>query len=264
MSVTIGGKGVAGWLKQGDASQELAKKQQLEADAKKAEQGHMWRFWLKQDEECQITFVDGELSSEGFLIPPRFYEHNLLLNGTWNHFFICPEKTAPDGGEDHKCPICEGGDKPYLAAAFTIIDHRTYKSKQGDKTYKDSPRLLIAKPQSFELLNKIALKRGGLAGAKFDVSRLGEKSASIGTVFDFTEKKPISELQAMFQQELLDPKTNVKVKSTVFKPADYEKEFIFRTGVELRKMGHGKGSTPHMQPSDGAPKAAEQKYEEML
>lgn len=227
------------FLKTGAASAELAKKNEAEAEQRRQEQGKLFRFYLKDKEEARITFVDGELSPEGFLLPPRYYEHNLFLNGSWNNNFVCPEKTNPDSKD--KCPLCEADDRPSLVALFTVIDHRNIQgTKDKTKFYKDTKKLLVAKPQSFEILNKIAVKRGGLACGMFDVSRSGDKSASIGSMFDFVEKKDLKVLRAAYMIEKVDPKTNVKTKVTNFEPADYEKEIIFRTGTELRKLGLGK------------------------
>jgi len=197
----------------------------------------MFRFWLKEKEEARITFIDGQLSTEGplagFPDPPRYYEHNLYLNGAWNNFFVCPEKTNPDSGE--KCPICESGDRPSLVALFTIIDHRQIQSKDKTKTYKDTKKLLVAKPQTFELLTKHAVKRGGLAGCTFDASRVGDKAASVGSMFDFVEKKDIKELQQIYTIEKTDPATNQKTKQTNFTPANYDKEIHYKTAEQLQQ-----------------------------
>lgn len=227
------------FLKTGAASAQMAKQAAVEQEQRKEGAGKLYRFWLKENEEARITFVDGELTAEGFLCPPRYYEHNLFLNGSWNNFFVCPEKTNPDSKDS--CPLCESPDRPTLVALFTIIDHRQFTSvKDKTKVFKNTKKLLVAKPQTFELLNKIAIKRGGLAGCTFDTSRVGDKSASVGSMFDFVEKKPIEELKALYVVEKIDPKTNQKVKVVNFTPADYEKEIVYRTGDDLRKLGLGK------------------------
>lgn len=225
------------FLKTGAASAQMAQKEAIEAEKRKEEQGKMFRFWLGENEEAKITFVDGDLSAEGFLLPPRYYEHNMYLNGNWNNYFVCPEKTNPDSGE--VCPICASGDRPALVALFTIIDHRTFQSKDKTKTYSNTRKLLVVKSQTFEMLNKIALKRNGLAGCTFDVSRVGDKAAAVGSMFDFTEKRSIVELQAVFMETKTDPKTNVKTSGTYFLPADYENEIIYRDAAQLAKMGLG-------------------------
>ena len=229
------------FLQKGAASANLAKKAAQEQEARKSEQGKLFRFWLKEGEEARITFVDWDLTPEGYLLPHRYYEHNLFVNGSWNNFYVCPEKTHPELKD--KCPICEGQDRPALVALFTIIDHRVIQSKDKTKTYKDTKKLLVAKSQTFEILNKHAIKRGGLACCTFDVSRVGDKSASVGSMFDFVEKRDLKELQKLYMVERVDPKTNLKMKLTNFTPADYEKEIVYRTGEELRKLGLGKLET---------------------
>jgi len=83
-----------------------------------------------------------------------------------------------------------------------------------------------------------------LAGCLFDVSRVGDKAASVGSLFDFTSKTPIPELQALYMKEVVDPKTNTKSKVTYFTPADYETEIDYKSGAELMDLGFVKGGTP--------------------
>jgi len=231
------------WMKTGAASAAVAKADEAEKALQKEQQGNLWRFFLKDKEEARITFVDGDLSPEGFLVPPRFYEHSIQVNGQWGHFFVCPEKTVPEAG--HKCPLCAQGDKPALVALFTIIDHREFTTKAGKKM-SNQKRLLVAKPISMEMLTKIAVKRGGLAGATFDVTRMGDKSAAIGSMFDFVEKNSLPQLQATFTEEV--EHNGVKKTQSLFIPADYEKEVVFRTPEELLKAGVGAQSGGGMSP----------------
>ena len=140
-----------------------------------------------------------------------------------------------------------------MIALFTIIDHRVSKDKNG-KDYTNQKRLYAAKQQTFEVLNKLASKLGGLAGQTFTISRSkNEKSPGTGDIFIPTQKREIKVLQDLYQEEFKDPKTNKTEKRTIFVPADYEKELIFRTGDELRKMGLGKPS--HTGSNGGAPSA---------
>ena len=227
------------WIKTGADSAAMAKKEAEDAARRKEEQGKMYRFWLEKGEECMITFVDGDLDKQGFLQPPRWYEHQLFMNGSWNNLFVCPEKTNPESGD--KCPICEDGDRPSLVAAFTVIDHREFKGK-NDKVYKDTAKILIAKSQSFELLNKLATKLKGLAGQTFDVSRSkADKSPAIGDMWlPSGDKGDLKSLQQKYVREITDPKTNKKTTLSVFVPADYSNEMVYRDGLTLRKMGFGK------------------------
>jgi hypothetical protein len=237
------------FLKTGAESAALAKQEAAEAQKRKEETGKLWRFFLGDNEDAKITFVDGELGEEGYLNPPRFYEHTVFYNGKYENF-ICPEKTNP--GAKDACPNCEAGDRASLVAVFTIIDHRTFQSKDKTKTYSNTRKLFVAKPQTFELLNKLAMKRGGLVGCTFDVSRAGDKAPAVGSMFDFVEKHDIVSLQTMFMVEKTDPKTNKVTTVTNFLAADYENELIYRTGDELRKLGLGKPSNGFIPPSQGS------------
>ncbi len=221
------------WLKTGAASANLAKQDEAEKALQAEQKGLLWRFSLKDKEEARITFIDGDLSAEGFLIPPRFYEHG-MWDGKNMSFHVCSEKTMPEAG--HKCPLCAQGDKAALVAVFTVIDHREFTTKTGKKM-ANQKRLLVAKPTSMEMLTKIAVKRGGLAGATFDVTRMGDKSAAIGSMFDFVEKNKIADLQATFTEEV--EVNGVKKVQTTFVPADYTKEIVFKTPEDLLKSGIG-------------------------
>ena len=170
----------------------------------------------------------------GNLRPPRYWEHNLLRNGSWNNFYVCPEKTDPAAGV--KCPLCADNKVPALVALFTIIDHRQHTSKDKTKVYKDTKRLLVAKPQTFELLNKHAIKRGGLTGCTFDASRVGARAPAVGSMFDFVEKNTLADLKKLYTKETVDPKTNQKVTVTNFTPADYDKEINTLSIEDLQKL----------------------------
>jgi hypothetical protein len=235
----------ASWMATGHQSAQVAAQDHAEYLRRKEEQGKAFRFWLEVGESASITFVDGDLlqtPSGLFLLPPRYFEHNLQLQGRWGNHFVCTEKTLP--GKGYKCPICAGGDRPTLVALFTIIDHRQFEGKEG-KVYKDSRKLFVANPGSFEQLNMLAQKVQGLAGTTWDVSRAGEKSPRTGNNFFPTGKTDIDTLTQQFMYEHKDPKTNVVTQMTKFTPLDYEQEIIFRSDEELMKLGLGKaGGAP--------------------
>jgi hypothetical protein len=225
------------WMKTGAASAQMAAQEQVAQQQQAESRGRTWRFSIKEGEDAKITFVDGELSPDGLLLPPRYYEHHIQIGGKWGNFFVCPEKTQPEMG--YKCPLCEAGDRAALVALFTVIDHRTYQAKNG-KEYTNQRRLLVAKTITMEVLTKIAAKRGGLAGCTFDVSRTGENSAAVGSMFDFSEKNDVEFLRQQFTMEVEDPKTKQKTVQTYFVPVDYEQEIVFHTPEEMLKMGLGK------------------------
>ena len=219
------------WLKKGVEAAKALQKEEAEKQAKAEQSKKMFRFFLAEDEEAQITFVDGDLTPEGVLDIMTYREHRIFMNGTWNNFFVCTQDVEP-------CPICETGDDPSIVGVLTVIDHRTIQSKKDkNKTYKDTPRLFAAKRDTIKLLQKIAVKRGGLAGCKFDVTRTGSKSAAVGTSFDFVDKTPVAELKKKYVGKDANGKP-----ITLFVPANYETEIIFRSADELRALGFGGNS----------------------
>ncbi len=203
------------FLKKGaNAHKELEK---AEEKAKKQSEGMVFRYWMPNDSEGELTFLDGDLTDDGLLDIVMYYEHQVFMNGKWTNWFVCT-------GEDEPCPICEGGDTAALVGAFTVIDHREYKDKQG-KTHKNQKRLFVAKRQTIKALQIYATKRDGLAGCTFDVSRSGDQSASVGNIFDFTEKQSLKKLQKKYGKEM--------------EPFDYEEVIEYRKAKDLRKLGFG-------------------------
>lgn len=240
------------WLKQGEESAKAFEQEKAAAEKRKAEQGKAFRFFLPgPGEEASLWFVDGVLSPKGYLTPPRFYEHFVMFNGKWDNV-VCPQQTDPSSGD--KCPICEGQDRPSLVSLFTVIDTRPYTTKNGI-VIPFTRKLFVAKPTTFELLNKLAVKRGGLIGCRFDVSRTSKKAAAVGDVFDFQEKA--TDMEAMrtkytstFKSKDKDGKDQMKTVC-YWEALNYEKEIVFRTGDELRKMGFG--APQSSMPSEQAP-----------
>ena len=212
------------WARTGAAAQQEAEKHEKEQKAKAEQNRKMWRFGLKEGMEGRITFIDGFLTESGMLDYFQFYEHHLMLNGSWGHFYTCIKDIEP-------CPICLAGDSNSLVSAFTVIDHSEYKSKKG-VVYKDTPKLFIAKPTTVKQLQILGGKRGGLAGCTFDVVRSGDKSPSVGSMFDFIEKTEIEVLKQKYSR--VDPETKKKI--CFFVPADYMKECAPCSAEEIRQQ----------------------------
>lgn len=229
------------WAKRGKAAQQAMDTYEKDAEKHFAEMNRMWRFWIPKGETAPITFVDGNLLPDGTLDILTFREHSVQVNGEWDQF-VCIAETEP-------CPLCEGGDFPSLVGVLTIIDHRTYKSKKGKGVYKDTPKLFVAKKNTIKLLQQMATKRDGLAGCRFDVSRLNDNDPNVGGSFDFESKTPVEKLAKELTRKSKDGKTE-----TVFKPADYEKEIQYKEADELRAKGFGSGKPIG---SEAAPDAEE-------
>ena len=168
------------FLKKGKQSQAAMKK--ADEKAAKAQEGYVNRFWMPKDAETTVTFLDGDIDEDGMLDIPTYLEHQLNLDGSWQNWFACTSETEP-------CPICEGDDNPTLVGVLTIIDHTEWESKKDGSKHKDEKKLFVCKRQTIKQLQKIATKRDGLKGITFEVSRVGEKAASVGDMFDFVQKK---------------------------------------------------------------------------
>lgn len=211
------------FLKKGKAAQETFAKEEHKAEVR--QKGQVFRFFVPEGKDASITFVDGDLV-EGVLDIPFYYEHNVNMNGKWGNFFICTQDEEP-------CPVCEGGLNPSYVGIMTVIDHSSYVSSKDNKTYKDQVRLFVAKRETVKTLQKLAAKRGGLAGCRFDVSRTGDKSPSVGNVFDFTEKITPAQIEKLYGAEKA-------------KPINYEEYLggMYMPAKELRKLGFGSSMPP--------------------
>lgn len=146
-----------------------------EAKTEMRQRGYIRRWWLPNGKDGSITFLDGSLQ-DGMLDIPYYYEHNLFINGKYGNFFLCLQDSEP-------CPICQQNNIASYVGVMSVIDHSEYVSHDG-KVFKDQRSLFVAKRDTVKLLQKIAATCGGsLAGMRFDVSRIGDKSPSVGSMF---------------------------------------------------------------------------------
>ena len=216
------------FLKTGSAAAEAVAEAEAKAELAKQEQGKLWRFFMGEGEDRTITFLDGDLDADGLLASPVWWEHMLQFNGNWEQFACTAEQD-----QSQPCPICESGNKPYLATALTIIDHTPHKVKSGPnagKIIKNTRKLFVAKRTTAAQMTKHAVKRNGLAGCTYDVSRVGDKSANIGSEFEFSEKADsLASLAQKYGLELAD-----------VQPANYEEEIRYRSPEELIELGVAK------------------------
>ena len=215
----------ASWMRTGKDAKQALNQEEAKAEERKAEAGKMWRFFVTPGKDAQITFLDGKLDEDGMLDIPVWYEHNIRLNGE-------RETYACTAGKDQSqpCPLCEMGDKPAFVGVMTIIDHTAHVIQNGPnkgKTIQNTRKLFVAKRLTIKLLTKNSVKRGGLAGCTFDVSRPDEKNAAVGESFDFVQKfDKLSEIAAKWNLTLED-----------VQPAIYDEEFTFRTPEQLIALG---------------------------
>lgn len=209
------------FLKQGAEAVKATEKLKQAAVAKAEQMLAPFRFWTPIGATSHITFLDGSLGADGKLIQTNYWEHNLQLNGRYNNYFSCTQDVEP-------CPICEGGSVPSLMFCFTVIDHTPYTIKKGPnsgKTIRDTRKLFICKSGTLELLENIAKKRGGLTGCRFEVTRIGDKSAAVGSHFDFEEKLPLAEVKHATGEQV--------------KPYAYGDVLVFKSANDLRAEGFG-------------------------
>jgi len=221
MAVNKTKKDKPSWMKTGKSAKDTMHKEDAAEQKRKEEQGKLWRFWMPEGNQTSITFLDGHLDDDGVLDMLMYYEHQVFMNGRWTNWFVCTAEEEP-------CPICEGGNNRSLVGALTVIDHTEFTTNSGEHK-KDVRRLFVPKRQTIKQLQMIAAKRGGLAGATFDVMRTGDKSPGCGSVFDFTEKRSFAELKKLYPE----------AKDGI---ANYGEEITYMPADKLRELGFG--STP--------------------
>ena len=126
-----------------------------------------------------------------------------------------------------------------------MIDHTEWKDKNG-KVHQNEKRLYVAKKQTLQRLQKLAIKRGGLRGCSFDVSRTGDQSAAVGSDFDFLKKwEDMAEFKAQYGVEDTDP-------------LNYENVIQYKTAKELTALGLGAlGASIGGEPADDVDVAAD-------
>ena len=227
-AVTAANQNTPSWMKKGTDAKAALAKEEAKAEERKAEQGKLWRYWIKPDTEGQITFLDGGLDTANDLDIMLFYEHRVRVNGEWENF-VC----TAEADQSTPCPICEGGDRHSLVGVMTIIDHTPHVIQKGPnagKTIQNTRKLFVAKRHTLDLLRKLAVKRGGLAGCTFDVIRGNDKTPSVGETFDFVQKfKTLGEIAEKY---------NLKPEDVAV--GNYSEEIRYRTPEELITLGAGK------------------------
>ena len=219
---------VPSWMRTGKDAKAAFQNEEAKAEARKAEAGKMWRYWLEPGTDGQITFLNGNLDEDRMLGIPVWWEHTIRLAGEYETFACTSGKDNSDA-----CPICELGDKPDFVGVMTILDHTPHTIKNGPnkgKIIKNTRKLFVCKRGTIKLLTKYAAKRGGLAGCTFDVSRPDEKNARVGEAFDFVQK--------FAKASDIAEKWGLKIEDV--QPADYSEEFTFRTPEQLIALGVGK------------------------
>ncbi len=220
------------WVKQGSEAKEEIVKADHKAELAKAERGKLWRFWMPADTERQITFLDGEVDADGMIDCPMYYEHSIQVNGDRKQF-VCTQE------DEGYCVICDSGkegSKNALVGVLTVCDHSPHKVQKGPnagKIIQHTRKLFVAKRETIKQLSKIAVKRGGLTGCTFDVTRGNDRTAAVGNQFDFVSKMSLAEIAAKYDID----------KPQEFVPAKLEDEITYLSNAQLLELGVGKAPT---------------------
>lgn len=250
MAIVIGQKktkaagetAVAGkpWLLTGQAAKSAADAHEAQVEAAKDSANRMKRFWLdlEDNSEATITFLSGELDQYG-QFEARAWEHDGIQHANRYNQFLCTKDQEP-------CPLCAAGNKPYLATFLSCINHSPYTIKKGPKAgtvLKNRKMLYVAKPATVAILTKLAIKRGGLTGCTFEISRHGDKEPKVGSMFEFVQKSTLEQIEQQFGKDTATP-------------ADLSVELTYYSAAELTAMGLGKTVQTIGTPYKGLDKAA--------
>lgn len=216
---------MSSWFKKGKEGRAESEKKDAQAKARQEARGPL-RFWLKNETEAKITFLDS----------PDFYcsEHNLQLNGKWNNHFTCL-------GDFDVCPPCEQGDAPSYILVGTVIDHSVYIDDEG-KEFRDQKKLLVTKGQARQNLLRQIDKRGNLKFAHYTLARgKSKQECSTGETFEYekvlTKESLVKYIKAVWDKQ--NKKYTDKDIEEFLTPYDYEKVFAPKTSEELRKIVGG-------------------------
>lgn len=196
------------------------------------------RLWLPEGSSKIIIFLDGE--------PFRFYEHQLYLNSSWMNWFSCRRQ----GKTSEVCPLCDFGDSPYYVGMYTVIDCSEWTDRKG-VVHKNERKIFAAKIDTMKLLKLKKEKLGGLALCKFEVSRIGAKSPSVGNNFEFIERVDEKTVEKMLNEGREGERLKVE-------PFNYEEIFAplpkERLEAIVRKINNERaGAKPEYSDEDQPP-----------
>ncbi len=204
------------FLKGKKAFNVIAKQEKEQKEKEEARLNEVRRFWLPNNSDKEITFLDGDLDGNGLLDINMYHEHNVFEDGHWRNWYVCV-------GESEPCPLCEDESRSSFVGLLTVVEHDEYKDIKGN-LHKNEIRMFVAKRDTIKQLQKYASKRGGLSGWRVAVSRSGDKSPSVGNIFDFVRQYDEATL-----------KKALKGKWVI----DYSEAVNNVSAAGLRKLGYG-------------------------
>jgi len=172
----------------------------------------------------RVLILDGE--------PFCVHEHSLYnFTGAWKILDAFSALCLAKNGLGRKgCPMCakDGGDNyPYFIGFFPVIDmgqveyagkevilhHEYWEDKKNEKHYREFERKLLGakrgsqdKPGVLKTLQFQMERRGGdLTGTIWDVTRTGDKTATVGDAWEYVDKIRPEDFAAYLQKFGADP-----------------------------------------------------------
>lgn len=214
--------------------QEEAERQEARREAREAMSEMPFRFYCPVGETREICIIDAE---------PAFwrYEHNLKNpdTGHYDIYTACINEHA-------NCPVCAKSERPaYFAMLLTIIDLTPYENRNGEEV-PWSKKLLCVKPAQQKKIMRLFEQHGTLRGMVLEMTRDGEKDASIGNDIVFVEFFD-EDLLAQYETTYLDKKDK-EHEVIGHEPFDYDALFPLPTEEQLRAIVGGRaepGSRSH-------------------
>lgn len=181
------------------------------------------RFWMPNNSEKQITFVDGSTVMCGSVqvqTPFKYEEYQIQLNGSWRNWFTRPIEAKDD-------VLKQMGHRASKVAAFTVIDHSEWTDKKGN-VHRDELALYVVKrsSQTWGIIERqLSRNNGNLRGMKFNVSRMGDKSPGVGSFLEFESRTDLDSIQGDWSSfnylEILKPKTKEEMDA-ILNPTNTE------------------------------------------
>jgi hypothetical protein len=221
--------GKPSFIKTGAAAVAALQEEQAKADIAREQSSKPWRFRISQKDgvgkDYLITFLDGDLDSNGLIQMNVWAEHTMQVSGDWDNY-VC---LAPNF-----CPMCAADDRADLVQAFTVIDQNPYTVQSGQKKGMTIPwqrKLYVVKRMTLGQLQKIAQKHGGLRGLQLTVCRTTTKSPAAGDMFEAQQKFSDEELAEAF------PKNEKGDRQDV--PFVYNDVAPFYPAEKLKELGIG-------------------------
>lgn len=143
----------------------------------------IWRWYIPKsdtDEEKRLIFLDDE--------PFNCWMHHYEANGRWGNWETCIKKN----GAGPKCPLCERDSKVYTGyiGHYTVID-KTGWEKDGEHFM--SLKILPAKSERVQLLEKERSRKGTLIGAEFAVERTEDAKDNTGNYWSYVDRIDLTE-----------------------------------------------------------------------